>query len=82
MAVRLIATAVALFDVVLAIGIALYAVRELRHMIAPALRVRRGRWSTPQDEAGAWQGARARHCSTIYPLTTMGRRFPSRKLRR
>ena len=58
MAVRLIAAAFALADLLLMAGIALYAVRQLRPMIVPGIGAWRDRW-TPRQEAGAWQSARA-----------------------
>ena len=61
MAVRLIAAAMTLADVVLAVGIALYVAREIRHMFAPAPWVWRGRWTSYRDESGAWQSARVPH---------------------
>jgi hypothetical protein len=58
MSVRVIATAMTVFDISLVAGIALYAVRQLRPMIVPGIGAWRDRW-TPRQEAGAWQSARA-----------------------
>lgn len=44
MAVAVIAGAMAVLDVALAIGIALYAVRQVRSMVAPQARAWRSQW--------------------------------------
>lgn len=59
MAVTVIAGAVGLLDVALALGIALYAVRQLTVMTAPLVKAWGSQWmSPPEATPGVWQSAK------------------------
>ena len=59
MAVTVIAGAMGLLDVALALGIALYAVRQLTLMIGPRIAAWGSQWVSPSEATpGLWQSAK------------------------